>query len=115
VTILLLAVGGALGAAARYGVEGLIAPRQRGPFPLSTLVVNVLGSAALGALAGATHGAVPLPAGAGFLGAFTTFSTFTYETVRLMEEGSWRYAAWNVALTAPLSFAAAGVGFLLGR
>ncbi|HXF71324.1 MAG TPA: CrcB family protein [Actinomycetota bacterium] len=111
-----VALGGALGALARYALEGLIAPRQRGPFPLSTLVVNVSGSAALGILAGAAGpGGVPPLLGAGFLGAFTTFSTFTYETVRLLEDGAWRQAAWNLALSGPLAFAAAGAGFLLAR
>ncbi|MPZ53350.1 MAG: hypothetical protein GEU79_11580, partial [Acidimicrobiia bacterium] len=51
--------------------------------------------------------------GTGFLGAFTTFSTFTYETVQLIEDQAWRYAAWNLILTGPLSFGAAAVGYLI--
>ena len=118
-TALGIALGGGLGALARYHVEGLIAPRQRSPFPMSTLVVNVTGSLALGLLVGlATAGHVPMSwqgwAGTGFLGAFTTFSTFTYETVRLIEDGSWRWVWWNLGLSGPLSFVAAALGWWLG-
>ena len=119
-TALGIALGGGLGALARYHVEGLIAPRQRSPFPMSTLVVNVTGSLALGLLVGlATAGHVPMSwqawAGTGFLGAFTTFSTFTYETVRLIEDGSWRWVWWNLGLSGPLSFAAAALGWWWAR
>ncbi|MFP3914426.1 MAG: fluoride efflux transporter CrcB [Actinomycetota bacterium] len=119
-TILGLAIGGGLGALARYQLEGLLAPRQRSPFPMSTLIVNVSGSFLLGlvvglALAGHLSEWVPVWGGAGFLGAFTTFSTFTYETLRLIEDRAWGYAAWNLLLSGPLSFAAAAVGYLIGR
>ncbi|MGH2688741.1 MAG: fluoride efflux transporter CrcB [Actinomycetota bacterium] len=117
---LAVVLGGGLGALARYWLEGLIAPRQGTPFPLSTLVVNVSGSILFGALAGmATKGdvsrSVLLWAGVGWLGGYTTFSTFTYETVKLIEDGAWRYAAWNLVLSGPLSFAGAGVAYLLAR
>jgi CrcB protein len=118
VTWVLVAVGGSLGAAARYLLDRAIATRQAGPFPLGTLVVNVTGSVALGALLGwAARQEVPAGllawAGTGFLGAYTTFSTFTYETVRLLEDGAWRYAAANLLLSGPLGFAgAAGAYFL---
>jgi fluoride exporter len=117
-TLVAVGVGGGLGAIARYLLEGVIAPRQRSPFPLSTLVVNVTGSTALGALVGAVSGG-RLPSGAlpwlatGLLGGYTTFSTFTYETVRLIEDGAWAYAAWNLVLTGPLSFAGAAVAYFL--
>jgi CrcB protein len=82
-TWLLMAVGGGLGAAAR----------QTSPFPLGTLVINVTGSIALGGLLGwAVRHQLPSSilawAGTGFLGAYTTFSTFTLETVRLLEDGA---------------------------
>lgn len=117
---LLVAAGGSLGAAARYLLDRAIATRQTGPFPLGTLVVNVTGSIALGALLGlAVAHRVPSSvvtlAGTGFLGAYTTFSTFTFETVRLLEDGAWRYAAWNLALSGPLSFAGTLVAFLAVR
>jgi CrcB protein len=117
---LLVATGGALGAAARYLLDRTIAVRQRGPFPLGTLVINVSGSIALGLLIGlAVAHRIPASvvtwAGTGFLGAYTTFSTFTFETLRLLEDGAWRYAAWNLLLSGPLSFAGALVGFLAVR
>ena len=113
-------IGGGLGALARYGLEGQIAPRQRSPFPLSTLIINVTGSAALGALVGAvTRGLVSSDLGTwigtGFIGGYTTFSTFTYETVRLIEDGGWNYVAWNLILSGPLSFGAAGLTYVLVR
>ena len=118
--MLAVALGGGLGALARYWLEGLIAPRQRTPFPLSTLVVNVSGSILFGALVGmATEGGVSRSvvswAGVGALGGYTTFSTFTYETVKLIEDGAWRYAAWNLVLSGPLSFAGAAIAYFLVR
>jgi CrcB protein len=115
-----VAIAGALGALARYGLEGLIAPRQRTPFPVSTLVVNVTGSVVLGALVGSStgdrsSGALTTWAGMGFVGGYTTFSTFTYETLRLIEDRAWRYALWNLLLSGPLSFAGAGVAYLVAR
>jgi fluoride exporter len=117
-TLLLVAVGGALGAAARYLLDRAIATRQTSPFPLGTLVINVTGSIALGAVLGWAAGdhvssAFVAWAGTGFLGAYTTFSTFTFETVRLLEDGAWRYAGWNLALSGPLSFAGALAAFVL--
>jgi CrcB protein len=120
VSWLLVAVGGALGAAARYLLDRAVAVRQTGPFPLGTLVINVSGSIALGLLLGLAI-AQQLPtsvvalAGTGFLGAYTTFSTFTFETLRLLEDGAWRYATWNLLLSGPLSFAGALVAFLAAR
>ena len=117
---LLVAVGGTLGAAARYLLDRAIATRQTGPFPLGTLVINVSGSIALGLLLGLAV-AHQLPSsvvtlvGTGFLGAYTTFSTFTFETLRLLEDGAWRYAAWNLLLSGPLSFTGALVAFLAVR
>jgi len=115
-TVLGVAAGGALGALARYHLTGWIAPRQRTPFPTGTLVVNVVGSLLLGLLVGlgAPDSALAWM-GAGFLGGFTTFSTFTWETLRLVEDGAWGYALANLALAGPLSFAAAAVGYLAAR
>jgi fluoride exporter len=111
---------GALGAAARYLLDRTIATRQTSPFPLGTLAINITGSSALGLLFGlaAAHqvpSSVVTLAGTGFLGAYTTFSTFTFETVRLLEDGAWRYAAWNLLLSGPFSFAGATAGFVLTR
>lgn len=119
-TVLGLVLGGGLGALARYHLEGAIAPRQRTPFPLSTLTVNVSGSFLLGlmvslVLTGRLPESVLIWGGAGFLGAFTTFSTFTYETLQLVEDRAWGYAVWNLILSGPLSFGAAAIGYVLAQ
>ncbi|HMQ28921.1 MAG TPA: CrcB family protein [Acidimicrobiales bacterium] len=92
--------------------------RARGSFPWGTLVVNVVGSFLLGVLTGLTvhhglHGAPRLWFTTGLCGAFTTFSTFTWETVRLVEEGEWRVAAANVAGSLVAGLAAAATGMSL--
>jgi len=92
--ILLVAAGGALGAVARYGLSGWVQGLLSTSFPMGTLVVNVLGSFLLG-LSFFLLESLALPAGArsmitiGFLGAFTTFSTFSYEAIVLVGGGEW--------------------------
>ena len=88
--ILGIAVAGAVGAPARYLLEGYVQRRARSGFPLGTLVVNLSGSLVLGFITGlALYHAFPATPktilGTGFCGAYTTFSTFAYETVRLAE------------------------------
>jgi CrcB protein len=93
--ITLLIVFGALGTLARYGLQGLVQERTGSSFPAGTLVVNIVGCFFLGGIAeyALTHLSVPpewrIGITVGFLGAFTTFSTFTYEVVRLMQDGEW--------------------------
>lgn len=113
-----VAIGGGLGAVARYLLDGAAARRQRGLVPVGTLMVNVIGSGLAGAIAGAVaagdrSGSVLPLASVGFLGAFTTFSTFTYETLGLIQSGAWRGALRNVAATFILSIAAAAAGYLI--
>ncbi|RNJ27451.1 fluoride efflux transporter FluC [Halosegnis longus] len=105
-TPLLVAVGGAVGAVCRHVVDEHI-----GRARVDTLVVNVLGSLLLGFVLAAPLGesAVAL-AGTGFCGAFTTFSSFAFETVRLAEDGFGRAAAVNAVGT----FALAAVGVAVG-
>ena len=92
-TLALVMLAGALGAPTRLVLERTVARSTRVPFPWGTWIVNVSGSGALGVVAGLAlrHGlptsAVAI-AGAGFLGAYTTFSTFVYEAVRLAEDRS---------------------------
>lgn len=118
-----IAVAGAIGAPARYLVDGFVQDRSAGSFPWGTLVVNVLGSFALGVITGlVVHhdfgGAPRLWLATGLCGAFTTFSTFSWETVRLLEEGEWGQALANVggSVLAGLAAAAAGMSavYLLG-
>jgi fluoride exporter len=98
VRITLLIVFGALGTLARYGVQGLVQERAGSSFPTGTLVVNLLGCFLLGGVAeyALTHLSVPpewrIGITVGFFGAFTTFSTFAYEAVRLTQDGEWARA-----------------------
>jgi len=101
VTPLLVIVGAMIGAPTRYLTDRLVQSRHDSLFPWGTFTVNIVGSFILGFLAAASsrHG-LPAPvvafAGTGFCGALTTYSTFSYETVRLMENGSRFYALANV-------------------
>jgi len=103
VRITLLIVFGALGTLARYGLQGWVQERAGSSFPAGTLVVNLLGCFLLGGIAeyAMRHLSIPpewrIGITVGFLGAFTTFSTFTFEAVRLMQEGEWM-RAWTYVL-----------------
>ena len=113
-------VAGALGAPLRYLIDGAVGERTDGLVPRGILVVNVGGSFLFGLVTGlALHsglGRTPrIVIGTGFCGAFTTFSTFTYETVRLLEEGRGRDAAANVGLSLVLGTVAAALGLALAR
>jgi fluoride exporter len=96
--ISLLIVFGALGTLARYGLQGLVQARTGSSFPAGTLAVNIFGCFLLGGVAeyALTHLSIPpewrIGITVGFLGAFTTFSTFTFEAVRLMQDGEWARA-----------------------
>lgn len=116
--LLMVAAGGALGAVARYGLSGWVQSVTDGTFPWGTLVVNVLGCFFLGfafrvlqlsALAPALRGAVTV----GFLGAFTTFSTFGLETVGLLQDGRWARAAAYVGASVAVGVVAVLAGLWL--
>lgn len=116
--VFLVAVGGALGAVGRYGLAVFIDERVQGRFPAGTLVVNVLGCLALGALMAAAEGTelsprVRLALGPGVLGAFTTFSTFSVETLALLREGRAGAALLSVGANLLLGLLAAALGHLL--
>ncbi|RJO75185.1 fluoride efflux transporter CrcB [Nocardia panacis] len=106
-TVALVLVGGMLGAPIRYLLDRAVLARTRSMLPLGTLTVNIVGSALLGGLIGA-HADSRLLAllGTGFCGALTTFSTFGYETVRLIAEQAYRYAVGNVVVSVAASLAA---------
>lgn len=111
-------VAAAVGAPARYLVDGFVGERTGGAFPWGTFVVNATGSFILGVLTGLAlyHGfpkAPRLVLGTGFCGAYTTFSTFTFETVRLIEEGAGAHALLNIVVTVTVCAVAAAGGVVL--
>jgi fluoride exporter len=122
VTVLLLGLAGGVGAAARFLVDGLIRAKVKTALPWATIVINVSGSLVLGFLAGLMmRGEAPeslyLVLGTGFLGGYTTFSTASLETIRLVQSGRTGLALLNGlgSMVASVVAAAAGVGvsFLL--
>lgn len=112
-----MGIGGAVGSALRYVVWRLLS--SSGGFPWATLLVNVAGSFLLGFLAGLYAGRVSptirLAVFFGLLGGFTTFSTFTSETVVLARTGSAALAFGNVAMSIVVGLAVALIGVLLGE
>lgn len=119
-----VALGGALGSVARYWLNGLVSTRFGETFPLGTMAVNVAGSFVIGVL-----GALTLPEGRmssetralttqflmiGVCGGFTTFSSFSLQTLNLVRDREWLYAGGNVLLSVFLCLIATGLGYLLG-
>ena len=118
-TVLLVALGAAVGAPARYLTDRAVRSRHGSLFPWGTFTVNVVGSLLLGVVtAAAVHGRVGAPAlalvGTGFCGALTTYSTFSYESLRLAERAAWRETVANVAGSVAAGLAAAAVGWVVG-
>jgi fluoride exporter len=121
VIYLLIAVGGAAGALSRYVVDDLVTRAAGGAFPLGTLVVNLTGSFVLGLLFALVIERSALPADLrapvmiGFIGAYTTFSTWMLESMRLMEDGAWLLAAANLGGSVVLGMLAVFAGLAVGR
>jgi fluoride exporter len=116
VTVLLVALGAAVGAPLRYLVDRAVQARHDSLFPWGTLAVNVAGSFLLGLLAATTmHTPAPVMAalGTGLCGALTTYSTFGYETVRLLQERARFYAVLNVTVSVVAGLGAAVAGTVL--
>ncbi|WP_295012616.1 CrcB family protein [uncultured Microbacterium sp.] len=114
-----VAASGGLGAAFRLFLDGVIRSRSRGPVPWGTITINLTGSLALGLITGLTASqAIPAPlhavVGAGFLGGYTTFSTASFETIRLLQERK-RVTTALVSFGTLLGAAAlAGLGLWIG-
>jgi CrcB protein len=117
VTLLLLSAGALVGAPARYLTDRRMQRRFGGEFPWGTLVVNVLASLLLGALIGAGRATDPrvlTVVGTGFCGALSTYSTFSFETMRLYEVGSRARSISYLAVTLVVGLAAAAAGWAIG-
>lgn len=116
-TVLMIALGAAIGAPTRYLADRAIQSRHETVFPWGTLAVNIVASFILGILTGAAGSIDPdlmLALGTGLCGALSTFSTFSYETLRLIQSGARFYAAANVAISLAAGIGAAAFGWSLG-
>lgn len=117
--IFLLVIFGAAGTLARYGLQGLVQHRVGTSFPAGTLTVNLFGCFLLGGVAqfGFHHLTIPpewrIAITVGFFGAFTTFSSFSYETARMLEDGAWSSAAFYLGLSIIGGLLAVGLGMRL--
>jgi CrcB protein len=119
-----VAIGGALGSVARYGIGGLVAQKFGETFPFGTLAVNVTGSfiiGLLGALASSEGRLSPQSRVfatqffmTGVCGGFTTFSSFSLQTINLVRDGEWLYAGGNILFSVLLCLIAVWLGYLLG-
>ncbi|MBA2945274.1 fluoride efflux transporter CrcB [Streptomyces himalayensis] len=115
---LLVVVGAAVGAPLRYLTDRAVQSRHDTVFPWGTFAVNIAGSLILGVvtgavMAGATSSPIQLLIGTGLCGALTTYSTFSYETLRLAETGARLLAAANIAASIMAALGAAFVGTAL--
>ncbi len=118
-----IAMGGALGSVTRYWLNGVVSARSGETFPLGTLVVNVIGSLLIGAASAWTlpEGRLSSEARAlttqflmiGICGGFTTFSSFSLQTLNLLREREWLYAGGNVLLSVLSCLLATWLGFTL--
>ena len=126
IAYLWVALGGAIGSVGRYWAGDLVAARftAAATFPLGTLVVNVTGSFLIGAIAALTvpEGRMDSSSRAlatqllmtGVCGGYTTFSSFSLQTLKLLHDREWLYAGGNVALSVILCMVAVWLGYLLG-
>jgi CrcB protein len=113
-----VAIGGALGSMARYGISGMIAAMTAGSFPYGTLVVNVTGAILIGFFATLSGpdsrffvpASVRLFLMTGICGGYTTFSTFSLETSNLMRDGDWAAALANIGFSVILCLVAIWIG-----
>jgi CrcB protein len=119
-----VALGGALGSVARYALGGFLAEKVGVSFPWGTLAVNVSGSFLIGILAGVTLPEGRLDPSArtfatqflmiGVCGGYTTFSSFSLQTLNLLRDREWLYAGGNVVLSVVLCMVAVWLGWMIG-
>jgi CrcB protein len=121
VRLVLICLGGAIGTGLRCAISGMMVQWFGPAFPFGTLAVNVLGSFIVGVIqeVGTTTLLIPAPTrlflSVGVMGGLTTYSTFSYETMRLMESGAWHQAWINVIVTSTLCLTFCFLGIALGR
>lgn len=119
--VVYLALAGALGTLSRYWLSGVVHRLVSTSFPVGTAVVNVLGCLLFGLLWAVMELRLNLPAQVklviflGFFGAFTTFSTFAFETAQLMDESEWLWAAGNLIVHNGLGLLAMMTGLSIGK
>ena len=121
VTYFWVAIGGALGTTGRYWLSGLVAQRIGETFPWGTLIINVTGSFFIGFFAALTGPDGRVFVGSnprqfvmiGICGGYTTFSSFSLQTLNLMNDGEWLYAAANICLSVVLCLIGVWAGYLL--
>lgn len=119
--IVYLAIAGALGTLSRYGLSGLVHRLVSTTFPLGTAVVNILGCLLFGLLWAVIELRLNIPVQLriviflGFFGAFTTFSSFAFETAQLIDDSQWFWAAANVLLQNSLGLLAMMAGLIVGK
>src|SRR5258708_488301 len=120
-TLVGIMIAGALGAAARYGLDGFVSDRAGSAFPWGTFVINISGSLVLGFVFTvltervAIDSALRFSITTGFIGSYTTFSTWMLETARLIQDRSYLLATWNAAGSVVAGLAAVGAGIVVGR
>jgi CrcB protein len=118
---LLICLGGAVGTGARYGVQILSARLFGNDFPYGTLAVNVTGSFLIGLINQVAFTTPFIPPTVrvmltiGVMGGFTTYSSFSFETLELAKDGAWLGAGVNIVLNTALCLAGCGLGLYLGR
>ena len=116
-------IGGAIGSALRYAMSTWIAEASHSTFPWGTLAVNILGSLVIGLFTGLTGPDGPMlvsPVGRAFvtigiLGGFTTFSSFSFQTMLLLQDGQWFPAVGNILSSVVLCLVATGGGIALAN
>jgi CrcB protein len=119
--LVLIAVGGAHGALARYGLAGAVHLVVPTSFPIGTFIVNILGCLLFGAIMGFAEFRAPLSIDArafllvGVLGGFTTFSSFTWETFVLIRTGEWARTALNTVGQTAIGLVALWAGWMIAR